>query len=87
MEDCQNLAPTEARKPWNNTSDRPLKARNPDMYYGNLYMKCYYFYQQYKDYLETVEAKGHNQVSFAASFLKDRIFFCWQQYKNRIERD
>ncbi len=25
--------------------DRPLKPRNLDLYYGNLHMECYYFYQ------------------------------------------
>ncbi len=25
--------------------DRPLKSRNPDLYYGNSHMKCYYFCQ------------------------------------------
>ena len=24
--------------------DRPLKARNPNLYYGNLYIEWYYFY-------------------------------------------
>ncbi len=25
-------------------TDRPLKSRNPDLYYGDLHMECYYFY-------------------------------------------
>ncbi len=25
--------------------DRPLKPRNPDLYYGHLYIECYYFCQ------------------------------------------
>ncbi len=27
-------------------TDRPLKSRNPDLYYGNLHMECYYFCQK-----------------------------------------
>ncbi len=29
---------------WNNTN-RPLKSWNPDLYYSNLHMEYYYFYQ------------------------------------------
>ena len=28
-------------KPQENALNRFLKARNPDLYYGNLYMECY----------------------------------------------
>ncbi len=87
MEDRRNPVPPEAREPRENASDRPLKARNPDLYYGNLHMECYYFCQQCEDHFKTVGAKGHKRVSFAASFLKDRILFRWQQHKNRIKRD
>lgn len=27
------------------TSNKSLKAKNPDLYYENLYIKYYYFYQ------------------------------------------
>ncbi len=27
-----------------NDTDRPLKPRNSDLYYGNLHIECYYFY-------------------------------------------
>ncbi len=30
-------------------TDRSFKPQNPDLYYGHLYMECYYFYQQGKD--------------------------------------
>ena len=50
-------------------------------------MEFYYFCQQYKDHFQMPGAKGHKHVPFAASFFKDGIFFCWQQHKNRIERD
>lgn len=67
--------------------DRPLKARNPNLYYENLYIKCYYFCQQCEDYFETVEVKGHRHIPFATSFLKEKILFCRQQYKSKIKQD
>ncbi len=33
-------------------TDRPLKPRNPDLYYGHLHMECYYFCQQCEDHFE-----------------------------------
>ena len=33
---------TPAAKTRNNTN-RPLKPQNPNLYYGHLYIKCYYF--------------------------------------------
>ena len=68
-------------------SDRPLKARNLDLYYGSLHMECYHFCRQCKDYFETAGAKSHKCVFFAASFLRERINFRWQQHKSRTERD
>ena len=50
-------------------SDRPLKARNLDLYYGSSHMECYYFCRQCKDQFEMPGAKGHKCVPFAASFL------------------
>ena len=76
-------APVESRE---DASDRPLKARNPDLYYGNSHMECYYFCQQCEDHFETAGAKGHKRVPFAATFLKDRILNRWQQHKARTER-
>ena len=87
METVRNPALAPPAEPREEASDRPLKARNPDLYYGNSHMECYYFRQQYEDHFETAGAKGHKRVPFAASFLKDRILFRWQQHKNRIERD
>ena len=46
-----------------------LKARFPDLYYGNLHMDCYQFCQQCEDHFETARAKGLNKISFAALFL------------------
>ncbi len=60
---------TEAR----DDTNRPLKPQNPDLYYGNLHMECYYFCQQCEDYFEVVGLLGHKRVPFAAGFLKNRI--------------
>ncbi len=71
MEKAQALvAPaTEAR----DNTNRPLKPRNPDLYYGHLYMECYYFCQQCNDHFEVAGSLGHKRVLFAAGFLKDCI--------------
>ncbi len=91
LEDRQNLAPASAPAPppadaWEETSDRLLKARNSDLYYSNSHMECYYFCQEWKDYFDTAGAKSHKRVSFAASFLNNRILYCWKQQKARTER-
>ncbi len=52
-------------------TDRPLKPRNPDLYYGNLHMECYYFCQQCEDHFEVARSLGHKRVLFTAGFLKD----------------
>ena len=65
MEDCCQPspapAPIESRE---DTLDRPPKAWNPDLYYGNSHMECYYFCQQYEHHFETAGAKGHKRVPF-----------------------
>ncbi len=68
-------------------TDRPLKPRNPDLYYGNLHMECYYFCQQCEDHFEVAGSLGHKRVLFAAGFLKDRILNRWQQHKTRMQRN
>lgn len=57
-------APTASKEPW----DKSLKARSLDIYCGKFHIKCYNFYQQYKDYFTTVGAKGANQMVLATSF-------------------
>lgn len=52
-------------------ADKPLKARSPDLYYGNSQVECYYFICQCKDYFETANAKGHKRVPFAAFFFRN----------------
>ena len=63
--------------------ERPLKARFPDLYYGNLHMDCYRFCQQCKDYFETAKAKRPNRIPFAALFLRRLVIQRWLQYKRR----
>ena len=36
--------------------EQPLKARFPDLYYGNLHMDCYQFCQKCEDHFETAGA-------------------------------
>ena len=60
-----------------------LKARSPDLYRGKSHIDCYNFCQQCEDYFATAGATGPTRIPFAASFLRDRISFRWQQYKRR----
>ena len=60
---------------------QPLKARFPDLYYGNSHMDCYRFYQQCKDYFETAGAKRPNRIPFAALFLRGLVTQQWLQHK------
>ena len=92
LEDRQNPAPAPAPAPSpadarEKTSERSLKARNPDLYYGNSDMECYYFGQKCKDHFDTAGAKGHKRVLFAVSFLKNRILYRRQKYKARTKRN
>ena len=62
---------------------QPLKARFPDLYYGNSHMDCYRFCQQCEDHFETAGAKGPNRIPFAASFLRGSVTQRWLQHKRR----
>ncbi len=91
LEDRRNHAPAPAPAPppadaWEETSERPLKARNPDLYYGNSQMEYWYFCQQFEDHFVTVGAKSNKRVPFAASVLNDRILHRWQQHKAKTKR-
>ena len=46
-------------------------------------MECYNFCQQCEDHFGIAGAKDPNYIFFATSFLRDRINFCWQQYKRK----
>ena len=67
--------------------ERPLKARFPDVYRGENHLDCYNFCQQCEDHFATAGAKGPNRIPFAASFLRDRINFRWQQHKRKLEAE
>ena len=63
----------------------PLKARFPDLYYGNLHMDCYQFCQQSEDYFKTAGAKRPNRILFAALFLRGSVTQRWLQHKRRCD--
>ena len=65
--------------------EQPLKARFPDLYYGNSHMDCYRFCQQCEDHFETAGATGNNRIPFAASFLRGTVVQRWQQHKRRSQ--
>ncbi len=64
-----------------------FKAKTPDVYRGKSLMECYNFCQQYEDHFVTCRATGPNRIPFAASFLRDRINFHWQQHKRKLEAE
>ena len=89
-EDLQRILRTvlEARAPPSDGArEKPLKARSPDVYCGKSHIECYNFCQQCEDHFATAGAKGPNRIPFAASFLRDRINFRWQQYKRKHEAE
>ena len=82
--------PTPAPAPAPIVSKLPqdkLKARFPDVYCGKFHMDYYNFCQQCEDYFATAGATGPIRIRFAASFLRDRISFHWQQYKRKRDAD
>ncbi len=90
IEKTQALVPSTAPAPdveARDNIDRPLKPRNPNLYYGNLHTEYYYFCQQCEDYFKVAGLLGHKRVSFAVGFLKDRILNRWQQHKTIMPRN
>ena len=76
------LAPIIAEAP-----REKLKTRSPDLYRRKSHMDYYNFCQQCEDYFATAGATGPTRILFAASFLRYRISFYWQQYKWRHDAD
>ena len=79
-------APAPAPAPAPVVSEVPrekLKARSSDIYRGKSHMDSYNFCQQCEYYFAIVGAMGPTWIPFAASFLRNRISFRWQQYKRR----
>ena len=56
-----------------------------DVYQGVNYITYYNFCQQYENYFAIAKAKRPNGILFAAFFLCDRISFCWQQHKQKLD--
>ena len=86
-EDLQKILKTilKAQAPSDDACEKLLKARSVDVYCGKSHMECYNFCQQCENYFATTGTKGPNRIPFAASFLRNRINFRWQQYKRKYE--
>ena len=87
-EDLQKIFRTvfETQAPSSDGSrEKPLKARSPDVCCSKSHKECYNFSQQCEDHFAAAKAKGPNRISFAASFLRDRINFRWQKYKRKYK--
>ena len=65
-------------------SEKPLKARAPDIYRGKTHMECYNFCRECEVHFATAGATGLNRAPFAATFLKDQALFRWQQYQHKL---
>ena len=48
-------------------------------------MDCYNFCQQCENYFATAGTAGTYKISCAISFLRNRINFCWQEYKQKLD--
>lgn len=55
--------------------DKPLKSKNPKLYYSHLHIKSYYFCRQCKDYFKTTGATRPKRIPFIALFLCNRVNF------------
>lgn len=73
IEKVRDQAPAALLAKARDDFDRFFQPQNPNLYYGYLHIKCYYFCQQYENYFEVVGSQGHKCVLFAARFLKDYI--------------
>ena len=60
--------------------EKPLKAKNPDLYFGKSYMDCYNFCQQCEDHFAMARATGSNHIPCATTFLCGTINLRWTQY-------
>ncbi len=52
-------------------TNRFFKPRNLDLYYGHLYIECYYLCQQCENYFEVAGSLSYKCVPFGKGFLKD----------------
>ena len=67
------------------TREQPLKARFPNLYYGNSHKDCYRFCQYCENHFKTAGANRPNRISFSASFLRESIVHCLHQYEYYFE--
>lgn len=56
--------------------DKSFKTTNLILYFENMYMKSFYYCQQYEDYFETTRVKNYKRVVFVVLFLWNKINFC-----------
>lgn len=61
-----------------------FKVNNLDLYYQNISMKYYYFYQKYKDHFKIARAKSDKRVLFAVFFLRIKSFLNGNNTKIRL---
>lgn len=60
-----------------------IEVRFPDLYFGKSHMECFEFCLQCENHFDLAGVTGHNRSTVAASFLRGRINFRWQQHKRR----
>lgn len=58
-----------------------IEVRFPDLYFGKSHMECFDFCLRCKNHFDLAGVTGHNRSPVAASFLRGRINFRWQQHK------
>lgn len=58
-------------------ANRFLKSLKLDLYFDNLHIECYYFYQQCEDHFNIISLLGSKPVLFTTGFLNDQIFNWW----------
>lgn len=56
-----------------NNPNKLFKHQNFYLYYSNLQIECFYFYQKCKNHFENARLKGQKHASFAIRFLKNYI--------------
>ena len=60
-----------------------IEVRFPDLYFGKSHMECFEFCRQCEHHFDLAGVTGLNRTTVAASFLRGRINFRWQQHKRR----
>ncbi len=68
-------------------TNKSLKPQNLNLYYGNLHIAFYYFYQQSDNHFVVARLLSYKRISFATRFLKDYILYWWQQHKTYMQRN